>query len=126
MVLNEITEKLKINACYHRTYLRMYRCQLKSFFSETVKIWKNMFSSPCIVIVKRSCSKSRSKSFQRWNYCRKKNYGSYGYGKCIKSYRELELKRTSVKMQVHGKPRHMDFFYCWSIFTNSMWACFHL
>ena len=43
MVLNEITEKIQINACYLRTYLRMYRCQLKRFFIKTTKVNESVY-----------------------------------------------------------------------------------
>ena len=119
MVSNAITKKLQIHACYHKTYLRMYRCQLKTFFIKTIKIWEDIFSSLYIVITKWSYSKSRSRIFWPWKYCHKKAtvYMALGH-KCKKSYIELVLKRQSVKMQVYGKSQS-QMGPTWIFFTDS-------
>ena len=92
MVLNEITEKLQIHACW------------KASLSKQLKFERIFVSSSNIVITKWNCSKSRSNSFYIWKYCHKKVTVPMALvNKCKKSYRELILKRGSVKMQVYGK-----------------------
>ena len=94
------------NFKYLPAIIRVYRCQLKSFSIKTIKILKNIFSSLRIVITKRSCLKSISKSLYRWNYCDKKVTVPMALGhKCKTSYRQLVLRRGSVKMQLYGKSR---------------------
>ena len=79
MFLNKIPEKLQIHACYQKTYLRMYRCQLKSFFIKTIEIWKNIFSSLHIVKTNELVRRIEVKVLNVESIAKKGN-GSYGFG----------------------------------------------
>ena len=93
MFLNKITEKLQIHACYHKTYLRMYRCQLKSFFIKTIKIWKDFFSSLHIIKTNELVRRIEVKVLNVESVATKKVTVPMALGhKCKKSYRELILK----------------------------------
>ena len=80
MVFNKITEKLQTHACYHKTYLQMYRCQLKSFFIKTIKIWKNIFSSLHIIKTNELVRRIKVKVLNVESIDTKKGNGSYGFG----------------------------------------------
>ena len=93
MFLNKITEKLQIHACYHKTYLRMYRCQLKSFFIKTIKIWKDFFSSLHIIKTNELVRRIEVKVLNVESVATKKVTVPMALGhECKKSHRELILK----------------------------------
>ena len=106
MISNEITEKLQVHACYHRTYIPLYRCQLKSFFSKQLK-FERIFFPACVQQQQtEAVRRVEVKVFKVEIIVTKKVTVPVALGhKCKKSYRELVLKRGSVKMHMFGKLR---------------------